>query len=233
MTLAHKSATILLMGKVCYVICQSARPGHPGLIPLENKFAFYIVLKQEFSNQSIQNMEGILNFLKPIIDSEKTSFGKICTKILKILFVLAPYVYLEKTLSKFLPALHQPVEQSQELRETCHIDIFGPLKTTPKGKEFPANNLLEFSLDSQDDDQETEQDLQSFSTSHTPKLFIAICACARSPAIAGSAYSCKHLRCNLSMRLAPCIHSFRPEFLGSARIPSRADTRSRIIKQVV
>ncbi|GFW40505.1 integrase catalytic domain-containing protein [Trichonephila clavipes] len=44
---------------------------------------------------------GHLNFLKSIIDSAKTSFGKICTKILKILFVLAPNVYLEKTLSKF------------------------------------------------------------------------------------------------------------------------------------
>ncbi|GFS82213.1 hypothetical protein TNCV_250521 [Trichonephila clavipes] len=33
---------------------------------------------------------------------------------------------------KIPPAPHQPVEQSQEPGETCHIDIFGPLKTTPK-----------------------------------------------------------------------------------------------------
>ncbi|GFY23031.1 retrovirus-related Pol polyprotein from transposon 17.6 [Trichonephila clavipes] len=33
---------------------------------------------------------------------------------------------------KILPAPHQPVEQSQGPGEMCHIDIFGPLKTTPK-----------------------------------------------------------------------------------------------------
>ncbi|GFW15789.1 retrovirus-related Pol polyprotein from transposon 412 [Trichonephila clavipes] len=40
---------------------------------------------------------GHLKFLKLIIDSARTSFGTICIKILKILFVLVPYVYLEKT----------------------------------------------------------------------------------------------------------------------------------------
>ncbi|GFX92889.1 transposon Tf2-11 polyprotein [Trichonephila clavipes] len=38
-----------------------------------------------------------------------------------------------KNAFKIPPAPHQPVEQSQEPEETCHIDIFGPLKTTPKG----------------------------------------------------------------------------------------------------
>ncbi|GFW73207.1 retrovirus-related Pol polyprotein from transposon 17.6 [Trichonephila clavipes] len=37
-----------------------------------------------------------------------------------------------KNVSRIPPAPHQPVEQSQEPGETCHIDIFGPLKTTPK-----------------------------------------------------------------------------------------------------
>ncbi|GFX35223.1 integrase catalytic domain-containing protein [Trichonephila clavipes] len=37
-----------------------------------------------------------------------------------------------KNAFKIPPAPHQPVEQSQEPGETCHIDIFGPLKTTPK-----------------------------------------------------------------------------------------------------
>ncbi|GFT04916.1 integrase catalytic domain-containing protein [Trichonephila clavipes] len=36
-----------------------------------------------------------------------------------------------KNAFKIPPAPHQPVEQSQEPGETCHIDIFGPLKTTP------------------------------------------------------------------------------------------------------
>ncbi|GFV02228.1 HTH_Tnp_Tc3_2 domain-containing protein [Trichonephila clavipes] len=37
-----------------------------------------------------------------------------------------------KNAVKIPPAPYQPVEQSQEPGETCHIDIFGPLKTTPK-----------------------------------------------------------------------------------------------------
>ncbi|GFX44672.1 tigger transposable element-derived protein 6 [Trichonephila clavipes] len=37
-----------------------------------------------------------------------------------------------KTAFKIPPAPHQPVEQSQEPGETCHINIFGPLKTTRK-----------------------------------------------------------------------------------------------------
>ncbi|GFW49985.1 integrase_H2C2 domain-containing protein [Trichonephila clavipes] len=43
-----------------------------------------------------------------------------------------------KNAFKIPPAPHQPVEQSQEPRETCHIDIFGPLKTTPKGNIYIA-----------------------------------------------------------------------------------------------
>ncbi|GFU83769.1 hypothetical protein TNCV_2266901 [Trichonephila clavipes] len=41
-----------------------------------------------------------------------------------------------KNAFKIPPAPHQPVEQKQEPGETCHIDIFGPLKTTPKDIEF-------------------------------------------------------------------------------------------------
>ncbi|GFW81670.1 gypsy retrotransposon integrase-like protein 1 [Trichonephila clavipes] len=41
-----------------------------------------------------------------------------------------------KNAFKIPPAPHQPVEQSQEPGETCHIDIFGPLKTTPKGTSY-------------------------------------------------------------------------------------------------
>ncbi|GFX78947.1 retrovirus-related Pol polyprotein from transposon 17.6 [Trichonephila clavipes] len=37
-----------------------------------------------------------------------------------------------KNAFKIPPAPHQPVEQSTEPGETCHMDIFGPLKTTPK-----------------------------------------------------------------------------------------------------
>ncbi|GFU02465.1 integrase catalytic domain-containing protein [Trichonephila clavipes] len=37
-----------------------------------------------------------------------------------------------KNAFKIPPAPHQPVEQSTEPGETCHMDIFGPLKTTLK-----------------------------------------------------------------------------------------------------
>ncbi|GFT56597.1 integrase catalytic domain-containing protein [Trichonephila clavipes] len=37
-----------------------------------------------------------------------------------------------KNAFKIPPAPHQSVEQSKEPGETCHMDIFGPLKTTPK-----------------------------------------------------------------------------------------------------
>ncbi|GFW16385.1 hypothetical protein TNCV_442601 [Trichonephila clavipes] len=37
-----------------------------------------------------------------------------------------------KNAFKIPPAPHQPVEESKEPGETCHMDIFGTLKTTPK-----------------------------------------------------------------------------------------------------
>ncbi|GFV67245.1 gypsy retrotransposon integrase-like protein 1 [Trichonephila clavipes] len=41
-----------------------------------------------------------------------------------------------KNAFKIPPAPRKPVEQRQEPGETCHIDIFGPLKTTPKGNSY-------------------------------------------------------------------------------------------------
>ncbi|GFT43506.1 integrase_H2C2 domain-containing protein [Trichonephila clavipes] len=46
-----------------------------------------------------------------------------------------------KNAFKIPPAPHQPVEQSQEPGETCHIDIFDPLKTTPKGAIETSRNI--------------------------------------------------------------------------------------------
>ncbi|GFT49430.1 hypothetical protein TNCV_3366341 [Trichonephila clavipes] len=63
MTLAHKSATILSMGKVCYVICPSAPRDHPGLTPLESRPKFegpYRVIER-FSNVNyrVQHVEQL------------------------------------------------------------------------------------------------------------------------------------------------------------------------------
>ncbi|GFY01473.1 retrovirus-related Pol polyprotein from transposon 17.6 [Trichonephila clavipes] len=107
MTLAHKSATILLMGKVCYVICPSARPGHPEYGGHLKFFKTYHRLSENFFSQNMYK--------------DTKNFVRSCTVCLS-----------RKNAFKIPPAPHQPVEQSQEPGETCHIDIFGPLKTTPK-----------------------------------------------------------------------------------------------------
>ncbi|GFW99457.1 integrase_H2C2 domain-containing protein [Trichonephila clavipes] len=44
-----------------------------------------------------------------------------------------------KNAFKIPPAPHQPVEQSQEPGETCHIDIFGPLKPRLKTPNIKSN----------------------------------------------------------------------------------------------
>ncbi|GFX79726.1 retrovirus-related Pol polyprotein from transposon 17.6 [Trichonephila clavipes] len=49
-----------------------------------------------------------------------------------------------KNAFKIPPAPHQPVEQSQEPGETCHIDIFGPLKTPPKGNGYVLSMIDAF-----------------------------------------------------------------------------------------
>ncbi|GFU67287.1 integrase catalytic domain-containing protein [Trichonephila clavipes] len=50
-----------------------------------------------------------------------------------------------KNAFKIPPAPHQPVEQSQERGETCHIDIFGPLKTTPKVMGIHKRHISSYS----------------------------------------------------------------------------------------
>ncbi|GFT77379.1 transposon Tf2-9 polyprotein [Trichonephila clavipes] len=49
-----------------------------------------------------------------------------------------------KNAFKIPPAPHQPVEQSTEPGETCHMDIFGPLKTTLKGNSYVLSMIDAF-----------------------------------------------------------------------------------------
>ncbi|GFT48898.1 integrase catalytic domain-containing protein [Trichonephila clavipes] len=107
MTLAHKSATILLMGKVCYVIYPSARPDHPEYGGHLKFFKTYHRLRENFFWQNMYK--------------DAKNFVRSCTVCLS-----------RKNAFKIPPAPHQPIEQSQEPGETCHTDIFGSLKTTPK-----------------------------------------------------------------------------------------------------
>ncbi|GFW66894.1 transposon Tf2-6 polyprotein [Trichonephila clavipes] len=118
-------------GLLCHLSKRPSRD-HPGLTSLENKFAFHIVLKLEFSNLSIQNMEGILNFFKTYHRLSENFFWQNMYKDTKNFVRSCTVCLSRKNAFKIPPAPHQPVEQSQEPGETCHIDIFGPLKTTPK-----------------------------------------------------------------------------------------------------
>ncbi|GFU99058.1 gypsy retrotransposon integrase-like protein 1 [Trichonephila clavipes] len=49
-----------------------------------------------------------------------------------------------KNAFKIPPAPHQLVEQSTEPGETCHMDIFGPLKTTLKGNSYVLSMIDAF-----------------------------------------------------------------------------------------
>ncbi|GFX05249.1 gypsy retrotransposon integrase-like protein 1 [Trichonephila clavipes] len=136
MTLAHKLATTLLMGKVCYVICLSARPGYPGLIPQENKFAFHIVLKLKILKSIHSEYGGHLNFFKTYHRLSENFFRQNMYKDTKNFVRSCTVCLSRKNAFKIPPAPHQPVEKSQEPGETCHIDIFCPLKASPKSNSY-------------------------------------------------------------------------------------------------
>ncbi|GFW59220.1 integrase_H2C2 domain-containing protein [Trichonephila clavipes] len=75
---------------------------------------------------------GHLTFFKTYHRLSENFFWQNMYKDTKI-FVRSCAVCLSRKNAFKIPlAPHQPVEQSQEPGETCHIDIFGPLKTTPK-----------------------------------------------------------------------------------------------------
>ncbi|GFW72721.1 integrase_H2C2 domain-containing protein [Trichonephila clavipes] len=80
--------------------------------------------KHVFTSSALYT-EGVLpfseNFFWQNMYKDTKNFVRSCTVRLS-----------RKNAFKILPAPHQPVEQSQEPGETCHIDIFGPLKTMPK-----------------------------------------------------------------------------------------------------
>ncbi|GFW36056.1 gypsy retrotransposon integrase-like protein 1 [Trichonephila clavipes] len=73
------------------------------------------------------------NFIWQTMYENTKNFVRSCTVCLS-----------RKNAFKIPPAPHQPVEQSQEPGETCHIDIFGPLKTTPKGKSYVLSMIDAF-----------------------------------------------------------------------------------------
>ncbi|GFV99699.1 integrase catalytic domain-containing protein [Trichonephila clavipes] len=107
---ANVKTAIVTLGTgdlLCYVICPSAPPDHPEYGAHLKFFKTYHRLSENFFWQNMYTDTKI--------------FVRSCT------------IYLSrKNAFKIPPAPHQPVEQSKDPGETCHMDIFGPLKTTPK-----------------------------------------------------------------------------------------------------
>ncbi|GFV63062.1 gypsy retrotransposon integrase-like protein 1 [Trichonephila clavipes] len=79
---------------------------------------------------------GHLNFFKTYHRISENFFWQNMYKDTKNFVPSCTVCLSRKNAFKIPPAPHQPVEQSQEPGETCHIDIFGPLKTTPKGNSY-------------------------------------------------------------------------------------------------
>ncbi|GFX70734.1 integrase_H2C2 domain-containing protein [Trichonephila clavipes] len=82
---------------------------------------------------------GHLKFFKTYYRLSKIFFWQNMYKDTKNFVRSCTLCLSRKNAFKIPPAPHQPVEQSQEPGETCHIVIFGPLKTTPKGNRFLRN----------------------------------------------------------------------------------------------
>ncbi|GFW40932.1 retrovirus-related Pol polyprotein from transposon 17.6 [Trichonephila clavipes] len=79
---------------------------------------------------------GHLKFLKTYHRLSENFFWQNMYKDTKNFVRSCTVCLSRKNAFKIPPAPHQPVEQSQEPGETCHIDIFDPLKTTPKGISY-------------------------------------------------------------------------------------------------
>ncbi|GFW72339.1 retrovirus-related Pol polyprotein from transposon 17.6 [Trichonephila clavipes] len=77
--------------------------------------------------------EGHLKFFKTYHRLSENFFWQNMYKNTKNFVRSCTVCLSRKNAFKIPPAPHQPVEQSQEPGEMCHIDIFGPLKNTPKG----------------------------------------------------------------------------------------------------
>ncbi|GFT39802.1 integrase catalytic domain-containing protein [Trichonephila clavipes] len=87
---------------------------------------------------------GHLKFFKTYHRLSENFFWQYMYKYTKNFVRSCTICLSRKNAFKIPPAPHQPVEQSQEPGETCHIDIFGPLKTTPKGNSYVLSVIDEF-----------------------------------------------------------------------------------------
>ncbi|GFU28879.1 retrovirus-related Pol polyprotein from transposon 17.6 [Trichonephila clavipes] len=87
---------------------------------------------------------GHLNFFKTYHRLSENFFWQNMYKDTKNFVRSCTICLSRKNAFKIPPAPHQPVEQSKEPGETCHMDIFGPLKTTPKGNSYVLSMIDAF-----------------------------------------------------------------------------------------
>ncbi|GFV21358.1 transposon Tf2-11 polyprotein [Trichonephila clavipes] len=87
---------------------------------------------------------GHLNFFKTYHRLSENFFWHNMYKDTKNFVRSCTICLSRKNAFKIPPAPHQPVEQSKEPGETCHMDIFGPLKTTPKGNSYVLSMIDAF-----------------------------------------------------------------------------------------
>ncbi|GFX27169.1 integrase catalytic domain-containing protein [Trichonephila clavipes] len=81
MTLAHKSATILSMGKVCYVICPSAPRDHPGLTPLESRaWQRYSIILHSYEKNS-DTPQNKYEYIEKLLPSLEHTFNKVLNNL--------------------------------------------------------------------------------------------------------------------------------------------------------
>ncbi|GFT41931.1 transposon Tf2-6 polyprotein [Trichonephila clavipes] len=117
-------------GLLCYL---SKRPSRP---PRSNTTRKQVCIPHCLKARILESVHseygGHLKFFKTYHRLSENFFWQNMYKDTKNFVRSCTVCLSRKNAFKIPPAPHQPVEQSQEPGETCHIDIFGPLKTTPK-----------------------------------------------------------------------------------------------------
>ncbi|GFW30325.1 gypsy retrotransposon integrase-like protein 1 [Trichonephila clavipes] len=121
---------------------------HPSRSPRSNTIRKKVCIPHCLQARILESVHseygGHLNFFKTYHRLSENFFWQNMYKDTKN-FVRSCTVCLSRQNAfKIPPAPHQPVEQSQKPGETCHIDIFGPLKTTPKGNSYVLSMIDAF-----------------------------------------------------------------------------------------
>ncbi|GFU54918.1 transposon Tf2-11 polyprotein [Trichonephila clavipes] len=121
-------------GLLCHLSKRPSRP--PRSNTTRKQVCIPHCLKAKILESIHSEYEGHLKFFKTYHRLSENFFWQNKYKDTKNFVRSCTVCLSRKNAFKIPPAPHQPVEQSQEPGETCHIDIFSPLKTTPKGNSY-------------------------------------------------------------------------------------------------